>query len=480
MQKSIHNLDNKKDCPPKFCEAKLGQAWIVSVDMGYGHRRTAYPLKNLAFEGKIINANSYQGIPEKDRKIWESQRKSYEFISSFKRVPLIGEFSFAVFNEFQKIHSFYPKRDLSRPSIQLKYTHSLIKKGWGKHLIEKLKDRSHWPDKNPPPMINTFFIPAFMAEFFNYPGEIFCVVCDADISRAWAPLNPLASKIKYFAPTPRVVERLKLYGVKQNNIFLTGYPLPQEIIGTDELEVLKHDLRYRLLNLDSRRKYFRQYKALIREYLGDFPEKSNLPRVKTKFLARGHPLTLMFTVGGAGAQKEIGSRILKSLAKKIKVGEVRLILVAGIREKVKDYFAKNIKKLGLEDYLGASIDRAHNELGALIEILFAKDMESYFQNFNQTLRTTDILWTKPSELSFYTALGLPIIIAPPIGYQENFNQEWLLKLGSGLVQKNPDYTGEWLFDWLDSGLLAEAAMQGFVEGEKLGTLNIKKILNPKS
>ena len=67
-----------------------------------------------------------------------------------------------------------------------------------------------------------------MAEFFEYPGKIFCVICDTDIARAWAPLEPKKSKIKYFAPTERVVERLKLYGVKPENIFLTGYPLPLE------------------------------------------------------------------------------------------------------------------------------------------------------------------------------------------------------------------------------------------------------------
>ncbi len=50
------------------------KAWVVAVNMGYGHQRTAYPLKEFAEEGKIINANDYEGIPEKDRKIWESSR----------------------------------------------------------------------------------------------------------------------------------------------------------------------------------------------------------------------------------------------------------------------------------------------------------------------------------------------------------------------------------------------------------------------
>ena len=95
-----------------------------------------------------------------------------------------------------------------------------------------------------------------------------------------------------------------------------------------------------------------------------------------------------------------------------------------------------------------------------IEIIFERDIEDYFQKFNQTLRKTDILWTKPSELSFYAALGLPIIIAPTIGSQEEFNKRWLLKSGFGISQENPNYTAEWLFDWLNQGLFGGSRHAG--------------------
>ena len=93
------------------------------------------------------------------------------------------------------------------------------------------------------------------------------------------------------------------------------------------------------------------------------------------------------------------------------------------------------------------------------------------------MEKTDILWTKPSELSFYAALGLPIIIAPIIGSQEKFNKKWLLRSGFGISQENPRYTDQWLFDWLNQGYFAEAAMQGFIEGERFGVSNIKKIIS---
>lgn len=420
----------------------MGKLYLISVSMGYGHQRTAFPLKFLA--EKWINANDYEGIPSFDKEIWEKTRNFYEKISRIKRFPLFGNFLFFLFDTFQKIPQFYPKRDLSRATFLLKTTYSLFKKGWMKDLFLKLKEK-------PLPVISTFFTPAFALEYFGYENEIFIVVCDADIARNWAPLEPKKTKIKYFVPTERVKERLILYGIPEKNIFLTGYPLPMENVGLN-LEIVKEDLKNRLVNLDPKKKYFEKYQRVIENYLGNLPRKSD------------HPLTILFSMGGAGAQREIGFQILKNLKAKIFNEEIKLILSVGTNEKAKEYFEKKIENLKLKGK-------------KFVEILFSKDIEDYFQKFNQTLRKTDILWTKPSELSFYSALGIPIIIAPPIGSQEEFNMRYLLKSGYGLAQENPRYLNQWLFDWLEEGYLAECAMEGFIEGEKLGAMNIANIVS---
>jgi hypothetical protein len=424
--------------------------WLISVNMGYGHQRTAFPLRK--FSKEWIQANDYEGIPKRDRDIWEWSRRGYEFISRFKKVPLIGEFAFSIFDFFQRIYYFYPKRDLSQPNFATERIYSLFKSGWGRHLIEKLKAESSKLKTNLP-IVSTFFTPAFMAEYFEYPGEIFLIVCDADVSRSWAPLKPKESKIKYFVPNERVFERLQLYGIKKENIFLTGYPLPIENIGSENTEILKEDLKFRLLNLDPEFSYFAKYRELVLSKLGPLPEKSD------------HPLTILFSVGGAGAQREIGAKILWRLKDWIKEKKIKVILSAGIKKWVRDYFVNCIKYLKIEKFLGESI-----------EIIFEEKIEDYFKKFNKTLRKTDILWTKPSELSFYSALGIPILISPPIGSQEEFNMRYLLKSGFGIFQENPNYLEQWLFDWLKKGYLAEAAMQGFVEGEKFGTFKILEII----
>ena len=73
---------------------RKSKAWVIAVNMGYGHQRTAYPLSKLAFGGKVINANNYEGISESDRKIWEKAKGGYEFISAFTRTPIIGKIPF--------------------------------------------------------------------------------------------------------------------------------------------------------------------------------------------------------------------------------------------------------------------------------------------------------------------------------------------------------------------------------------------------
>ena len=423
-------------------------AWVVAVNMGYGHQRTAYPLRDLAPGGTVLLANDYAGMPGRERAHWERLRRFYEFISNTQRLPLAGDFAFRAFDTIQRILHFYPKRDLSDPDWNARKIHSQLHGGLGRDLIDTLRKRSPVL-----PIVTSFYLPALAAEYYEYPGDIYCVICDADIARAWAPIDPRSSRIKYFAPTRRVVERLGLYGVRRENIFLTGYPLPVENLGGESLESLKTDLARRLPNLDPNGTYFERYGSLVRDKLGDIPSYSD------------HPLTILFSIGGAGAQKDIGVGILRSLEEKVRQAEVKVVLSVGIKTRVRDYLWQEVTEMQLADHLGRGI-----------EILFAADITEYFLQFARALRRTDVLWTKPSELSFYTALGLPIVMAPPLGAQEQANKEWLLQLGSGIAQEDPAYASEWFFDLLESGWFAEAAMQGFVEGEQLGSYNIRRII----
>ncbi|MCB9802579.1 hypothetical protein H6761_00990 [Candidatus Nomurabacteria bacterium] len=418
---------------------------VVAVDMGYGHQRAAYPLLGSSYNG-IVNANHYQGISKKEELSWQEGRRWYEIISRFKKVPILGSLAFAIMDNFQKIEPFYPRRDLSKNSSQQKYFYQKVKRGLGKDLIKDL-------NQNPLPLVTSFFVPAYFAEHNNYQGPIYCIVCDADIARAWAPPEPKNSRIIYLAPNKRVRERLLLYGVKPKNILVTGFPLPKENIGGLQQTILKSDLKSRIYNLDPKGIYRKKYAKLIEDYLCPVKEIK-----KNK-----HPLTITFAVGGAGAQRELGALILEKLKKHLKADKVRLNLVAGVRNDVYLFFQEVLKKCAL-----TSSDS--------VRIIYAEDKLSYFREFNKILRKTDVLWTKPSELTFYSGLGIPIIMSKPIGSQEEYNRNWLLAIGAGIDSQDPNYVDEWLFDWLNSGWLAEAAMQGFLDAPKMGTYHIENIV----
>ncbi len=432
------------------------KAYIVTVDMGYGHQRAVHPLFHIAAtppdwdggNGTIITANTYPGIPKSDRRRWEGGRSFYEKISRMKHLPVVGDWIFAFMDYLQRIEPFYPYRDLSDPTIQVKQIYGMIKNGWGKHLIDTL-------NKEPLPIITSFFTTAFFAEEHGYKGPIYCICTDTDISRAWVPLEPKKTKIQYFAPNKRVKERLQLYGVKPDNIYVTGFPMPQENIGGKNLEILKDSIGRRICNLDPEFRYRNKYKHTLEYYLGKEHCHKSISR----------PLTITFAVGGAGAQREIGATIIESLHSQIEKGEVRINLVAGVRNDVYRYYDSVIKNLGaLKDKLG------------VINVIYDEDKLRYFSKFNKALLTTDVLWTKPSELSFFAGLGIPIIMAPPIGSQEDYNRAWLHAIGAGFEQEDPQYTNEWLYDWLSSGWLAQAAMEGFLDAPHSGAYHMEQIV----
>ena len=268
-------------------------AYIVAVNMGYGHERPAFSMRDFSVKKQIVIANDYDGIPESDRKLWESGRKIYERISRFKKVPVIGQAVFHVMDEMQRIPSFYPRRDLSRPSLQLMQFYALIhKRNFMRHLVSELS-------KNPKPLLCTFMTPAFAAEEYGYPEDIYVLATDSDISRTWAPMHPKRSRIKYLAPSGRVKERLKLYGVPEERIELTGFPLPMSAIGGPDSTTIKKDLARRICHLDPNGVFMDHSQKMLSSHLG----KSYCSIVKKK---RSRAISLAFMVGGAGAQREIG------------------------------------------------------------------------------------------------------------------------------------------------------------------------------
>jgi hypothetical protein len=424
-------------------EQEMQKAWVATVDMGLGHQRATNPLRYLA-EGDIITVGGTVTSDPEEKKLWDRMRNMYEFLSRVRKTPIIGKPLFGMLDALQAIPAFYPVRDMSAASYQVKLLGRFIDRGLCRGMIEQIKSK-------PLPLVTSYLAPAIAADKAGY-SRIYCIICDAEISRAWVAENPRKSRIHYLAPCGRAVMRLKSYGVPDERIFLTGFPFSLEILGNANLDVLRADTAQRLFYLDPNDRFWPLHGRNVIHFLG----KGNCRFKKER------QLTITYAVGGAGAQREFGYAIARSLRDKLKRGEVALNLVAGVREEVYHYF-QHVK----EELLPRS---PH------LHIIYSPVKEQYFQMFGQAIRTTDILWTKPSELSFFCGLGIPLIMSPSIGAQEVFNRRWLLEIQAGIPQEDPEYTGEWLLDLWREGRLAESAWDGFLKARKYGTYKIQEIL----
>lgn len=421
--------------------------WLVSADMGYGHLRAVYPLKDFA-EEEVITAGENDSSTPAEKKLWGRTLAMYEFVSRTKSIPIIGKPMFSILDSMLHIPSFYPIRNLSKTTLQVNLLESSVKKGLCTGILKKISSKSL-------PVVTSFYAPAIAADMLGY-NSVYCIICDADLNRVWVARQPWESRIVYFAPCGKAVQRLKAYGISDDKIFLTGFPLADELLGGKELKILKPDLAQRLNYLDPKNRFRELHGKSVEHFLGE-----SYLNIKPE-----RKLTISYSIGGAGAQKEIGSSIAFSMKNRIINGHVKLNFLVGNKPAVRDYYS-NVKK----EIIGN--DTGNNS----IEIIYSDNLFSYFRMFNEAMRTTDILWTKPSELSFYSALGIPIIITPPIGSQEKFNAIWLREISAGIKQLNPEYADQWLFDYLDNGMLAEAAWSGFLKVRKMGLYKISEILS---
>jgi hypothetical protein len=400
------------------------KAWVATVDMGLGHQRAVHPLAPWA-EGGILTLGGGEAAGPREAHMWKRLRGIYEGASRLKAIPLLGGPAFGLVDRLLAIPPYYPVRDLSRPTCQVAIMRGFIRRGLCRSLLERIAAR-------PLPLVTSYPALAIAADGAGHEA-VYCIVCDAEVSRAWVPADPKASRIHYLAPCERTVLRLRSYGVPPERVTLSGFPFPLELLGDRGLDALRRDFTRRLRRLE--------------------------PRGNGE---AGGPLTVSFAVGGAGAQCGLGRQILESLREPLRRGVVRLNLVAGVREEVRDFFERSIAEV---------LPGCSN-----VRVVSGRTKPEYFRQFSALIRGTDVLWTKPSELCFYSALGLPILVAPCIGSQEVLNRKWLLDTQAGIAQEDPRFAGEWLFDLRRDRRLAEAAWNGYRKVWKHGTFAILDLL----
>lgn len=108
--------------------------------------------------------------------------------------------------------------------------------------------------------------------------------------------------------------------------------------------------------------------------------------------------------------------------------------------------------------------------------MFDEDIFRSFDEFNEALKLADVIITKPSEMVFYAALGIPLIFLPPIGAHEERNRDYLFENGCAVNMVPPPDFPRWIYRSRMNGLLMEMAENGFTKLPKTGSVVIDELV----
>jgi len=409
---------------------------VVAVEMGYGHLRAARPLAQV-LGTEMLRADAPPLADEGEAAVWRRVKTSYESLSRGADLPLVGPAFRRALDALTDIPRLSTNADLTGPTAGTRMLRRLAQRGLGRGVVESLRASGR-------PLVTTFYAAAIVAAEAGIE-RVTCVVTDVDVNRVWVPEDPRGPRIVYCVPSARTAIRLRRYGVPEERILRTGFPLPPSLLGGPGLPVLRANLAARLRRLDPREKFLNVMREDVEAELGALPP------------AAGTAPLLVLAVGGAGAQVPFAKELLRHLRPEVEAGRVRVALVAGTRREVADGFRETTAALGITDR---------------VEIVAADDFDAYADAFDALIARADVLWTKPSELSFYAALGLPLLLAPHLGRHERCNRRWLRERDAAFDARHPERAARDLAGRIADGALARAAWLAFTRLPRLGTYRI--------
>ena len=375
--------------------------YITTVLMGYGHLRAADNVAGLG-RGRIVRVDQPPFVSLADIWVWKSSQDLYYAFSRAVETRL--RFLFRVLERIEDI-----PEDSKRASMDYSIlVRSLVRAGVGRGLRQLCAPAGNGTC---PPRLHTFFVPGLACVYNRLPGKNFQLLCDADFHRVWAPIRPNEGDVTYLVPTAAGADRLMSYGVAHERIVVTGFPLPVANTGGKELDVLQSDFRARLERLS--------------------------PWSDT-------PLRLVFALSGAGCYLHLLKTLIRELLPELRSGKLTLSIAVGDNRKA---------KADIESHL-AALDASPADG---VTILYSPDVLESFALFNRALRESDLLITKPGELVFYAALGLPQVLLPPVGKHEFGNRAYLIENSAALDLPGAESAGAWLLAQRANGVWRRAA-----------------------
>jgi len=390
---------------------------ITTAYMGFGHLRAAH---NIASYGNspILRVDQSPYTSGVDEFVWRVSQAVHTYGSRDKEGK--NKFFYYWFENTMAI----PENGAPPSLGPSKFIHMMQKLGAGDRLF-KVLDGGH------PTLLHTFYMPAMLSAYHEYSGKNFLLLCDTDFHRVWVPVDPKRYNLKYCVPIPSSADRLFSYGVERSQVYVTGFPLPMANTGGRDLRVAEHDFDIRRLRLNA---------------------DSSLP------------MTIMFPFSGAGAYANVLADLVKSIHEDLKEGSLRLIVSCGNNEHALESAENLFINYGIEELEFA-------------EIMFEDDVFAAFDKFNSALKSTDVMITKPSEMIFYAALGIPLVFLPPIGAHEEKNRDYLFENECAVNMVPSTDFPRWLEKSRRRGFLQELAENGFTRLSKNGSVAIDELLS---
>ncbi len=194
-------------------------------------------------------------------------------------------------------------------------------------------------------------------------------------------------------------------------------------------------------------------------------------------VTNGGPVRWLITVGGAGAQAKLFSDIIEKLIPHVVRGEATLFINVGDHDKVWKSLCKSVKDLeGLTTtHFNDFAEAASLATAALTEPIGGihafcdSDIFSAVYTTNVLMRCTDMLVTKPSELSFYP---VPKLMIHRVGGHEAWGAIRAAEIGDGTYEIDETHEVLAMIDSMQADRSIIASMCDRIEdANKLGIYN---------
>lgn len=181
-------------------------------------------------------------------------------------------------------------------------------------------------------------------------------------------------------------------------------------------------------------------------------------------IENNEPKRILLTIGGAGAQRELFGQIIKKLLPEVKKKRVVLLINVGDYKSVWENLVLDIPELiilaeqhfddweetqSIAEQLDGTLEGVH--------VFYHEDIFAAVYATNLLMRRTDLMITKPSELSFYP---VPKLLIKRVGGHEAWGAIRSAEIGDGTIECG---TSDYAIQMLEMILSEKTVMRKFSE-----------------